>query len=326
MSSTVKASLAPMAGYSDSVFRGICARFGAVSATSEMISSVAMTHNDIKTAALAEISPEDPPVILQIFGHDPETMARAADILLSGSFLNCSYAAKPQGIDINMGCPVKKIVSSGDGSALMLDPDLSMKIVSSVKNICQKYSVPLSVKFRLGWDDKSVCAPDFAVAVAKAGADSITLHCRTKEQMYAPAANPDYCRTVREALDSEGFYNVSLTGNGDIASTNDAEKYVSLGCSGVAVGRAALGNPWIFSSLTKGVDIDPSLDERISLIREYVEKVSAKIGEARGVRESRSRAAYLLHGIRGGAKVRDALNHAETLSDFVAELYKIKSI
>lgn len=315
-----------MAGYTDSVFRAICARFGASFATSEMISSVALTHNDIKTAALAEISPEDPPVILQIFGHDPEIMARAADILLSGSFSNCSYASRPLGIDINMGCPVRKIVSSGDGSALMLDRDLAVRITSSVKNVCQKYSVPLSVKFRLGWDSSSICASSFAVSVAGAGADLITLHCRTKEQMYAPSASPAYCRDVRDALDAGGFANVELFGNGDVCSPDDARSYIGYGSSGVAVGRAALGDPWLFSSLSKGIKIEPTIDERISLISEYVEKVSEKLGEVRGVRESRSRAAYLLHGVRGGARVRDALNHAETVADFISELNKIRNI
>ena len=314
-----------MAGYSDFVFRSICASFGASSATSEMISAVALTRNDEKTAALAKISENDPPISLQLFGHDPVIMASAAEILLSGDFRGCSYAAPPAGIDINMGCPVRKIVSSGDGSALMRDTPLAYNIVASVKNVCEKHGVPLSVKFRLGWDEVSINAPEFAVALAKAGADILTLHCRTKEQMYAPAARPEYCKTVRAALDCAGFSSVTLIGNGEISCREDAEEYISLGCSSVSVGRAALGNPWIFSAIASPDTFsEPSLDTRLSLIEKYITAVVDEFGEERGIRESRSRAAYLLHGIRGGAKVRDRLNHAATLNDFLHELYEIK--
>lgn len=323
----ILASLAPMAGYTDSTFRSICGRLGASSTTSEMISAVALTRNDEKTAALAEITEDEPPVFLQIFGHDPSIMAQAAEILLSGSYKNCSYASPPAGIDINMGCPVRKIVSSGDGSALTRDIPLASAITASVKEVCAAHSRPLSVKFRLGWDEDSINAAEFAVAMAKSGADIITLHCRTKAQMYSPSARPDYCREVRQALDGEGFSSVALIGNGDIDSRKSAENYLSLGCSGISVGRAALGDPWLFSALAHpDTFVPPTLDARIALMLEYLETVVGKIGEVRGVRESRSRAAYLLHGIRGGAKVRDALNHAETVSEFAAELNKINEI
>ena len=327
MYSSINAFLAPMAGYTDAVFRSICGSFGAAAVTSEMISAVALTRNDRKTAALASITENEPPVMLQIFGHDAAIMAEAADILLSGNFTDCSYASKPAGIDINMGCPVKKIVSSGDGSALMLDPENAARITSAVKEVCAKYSVPLSVKFRLGWDRNNIIADSFASAIAKAGADILTVHCRTREQMYAPEASPDYCRTIRDRLDADGFGKVKLIGNGDVDSLESAHRYLSLGCDYVAVGRAALGNPWLFSEL-KNPDTftPPSIDERISLIISYVKEVVRKEGEIRGIRESRSRAAYLLHGIRGGAKVRDALNHADTLAEFEEELLKIKNI
>ena len=323
----IYANLAPMAGYTDSVFRSICGDLGCASATSEMISSVALTHKDEKTALLSEITEQEPPVFLQLFGHDPAIMAEAADILLSGSFSGCRYARPPVGIDINMGCPVKKIVSSGDGSALMRDPVLAAAIVSSVKRTCDKYAARLSVKFRLGWDDEHINAVGFALGMADSGADTITLHCRTKAQMYAPSARPHYCADVRAALDSSGHKAVSLIGNGDVDSRESAEEYLSLGCNGVSVGRAALGDPWLFDALAHpDTFVPPTLDERLALIKSYVTAVSDKLGEVRGIRESRSRAAYLLHGIRGGAKVRDALNHAVTLDEFITELYKIKEI
>lgn len=321
MENKITASLAPMAGYTDSVFRSICGSFGASSSTSEMISSVALTHSDRKTAALAEIREGEPPVFLQIFGHDPKIMADAAEILLSGSFDGCKYAAPPAGIDINMGCPVRKITTSGDGSSLMRNIPLAAAIVYSVKNVCEKHGVPLSVKFRLGWDGDSIIAPDFAVAMAKNGADIVTLHCRTKEQMYAPSARPEYCRTVRDALDGAGFSSVPLIGNGDITSRESAEEYLALGASFVSVGRGALSDPWLFTALSSpDTYVPPSLDERIALMTSYITAVVSSLGEERGVRESRSRAAYLLHGIRGSAKVRDSLNHAVTLRSFLETL------
>lgn len=321
------ANLAPMAGYTDTTFRSICASFGASSATSEMISAVALTYKDEKTAALAEITESDPPVFLQIFGHDPAVMAEAAEILLSGGYTGCHYAHAPAGIDINMGCPVRKIVSSGDGSALMRNIPLAAQVASSVGRVCKAHGVPLSVKFRLGWDESTVNTAEFALAMAESGADVLTLHCRTKEQMYSPSARPEYCAEVRETLDSHGYASVSLIGNGDIDSRESAEKYLSLGCTGISVGRAALGNPWLFDALAHpDTFAPPTLDDRVALIADYVTSVAGRLGEVRGIRESRSRAAYLLHGVRGGAKVRDALNHALTLDTFIEELCKIREI
>ena len=201
MKEKIKTALAPMAGYTDSVFRSICGGFGADEATSEMISSVALVHNDAKTARLARITKDEPHVFLQIFGHEPDIMARAAEILLSGSYDGCDYAHSPRGIDINMGCPVHKIVSSGDGSALMRDISLAARITAAVKDVCVTHGVPLSVKMRLGWDDSTINASEFAVAMAESGADVLTLHCRTRAQMYSPSARREYCADVRSALD-----------------------------------------------------------------------------------------------------------------------------
>lgn len=324
MEEKIYASLAPMAGYTDTVFRRICGSFGATEATSEMISAVALTYGDEKTGKIAKISDGEPPTRLQIFGHDADIMARAAEILLTGSFPGCSYAAPPCGIDINMGCPVRKVCSSGDGSALMSDIPLAGRIVSAVKNVCEKHGVELSVKFRLGINDREIVAPEFAVAMAESGADMLTLHCRTKEQMYMPSARREYCRTVRDTLDEAGFGGVPLIGNGDVQTRADAEEYISLGCSGVAIGRAALGDPWLFSAISEPETYaPPTIEERVEMIEKYVSEVIGELGEERGIRESRSRAAYLLRGVRGGAKVRDALNREETLRGFIEELEKI---
>lgn len=313
-------SLAPMAGFTDSAFRRICAGFGARCCVSEMISAMAMVMNDRKTAELARIDEGEAPVILQIFGHDPEVMARAAGMLLDGAFKGSHYSSPPAGIDINMGCPVKKIVNSGDGSALMKDIDLARRIVSSVYGECAKRGVPLSVKLRLGWDSSSIAAPEFAVAAAAEGASRVTLHTRTREQMYAPSADPTRVSDVSSALESAGLRkNVILVGNGDIESYADAERYISLGCDEVAVGRASLGNPWLFRDLSSpGSFAPPSIGEIKALIIEFVTSVVSLKGESIGIRESRGRAAHFIKGIRGSAALRDKLNHCVTLSEFCA--------
>lgn len=313
----MKVSLAPMAGYTDSVFRRICGEQGADYAVSEMISAVALTMKDEKTAELAKIGEGEPPVVLQLFGHDPLVMARAAEMLLSGDYPGCSYAAPPAGIDINMGCPVRKIVTNGDGCALMLDPERAARITHAVREVCEKHGVPLSVKFRMGWD--SLTAPDFARAVVSAGAQRITLHCRTREQMYMPSADPSAAGAVYEAVREEtDGGRLAFAGNGDIDSPETAERYLAGGCTEIAVGRAALGDPWIFRRLKDPAGfVPPGKDEIRAAVIRMVEDVVREKGELRGVRESRSRAAYFIRGMRGSAVLRDKLNHAETLSEFV---------
>ena len=322
----IKAALAPMAGFTDSIFRRLCSDHGAAEVVSEMISSIALTMNDRKTGSLAAISAGEAPVVLQLFGHDPSTMARAADILLSGDFSGCSYATAPAGIDINMGCPVKKIFSSGDGSALMREVALAEKITAAVKEVCVKHGVPLSVKFRLGVDEAHMNYCEFGVALARAGADKITLHCRTRSQFYAPSAEPSHCGKLHEALTQAGLRNrVILAGNGDIETYEDAAKYIALGCDEVAIGRGALGNPWLFTALSAPERyVPPTIDDRLKTVRQFVTDVVALRGEVNGVRESRSRGAYFIRDIRGAAQVRDRLNHAESLDAFLAILDELQ--
>ena len=317
----ITASLAPMAGFTDCSFRRLASRYGVAYTVSEMISAVALTMRDKKTATLARIVDGEAPVVLQIFGHDPDIMARAADILLSGSFDGCEYAAPPIGIDINMGCPVKKIVSNGEGSALARDFDLSARVTSAVREVCDKYSVPLSVKIRTGWDADHITAPMLAPILARAGASKITLHTRTREQMYAPSADPEICREVRDALDSAGYADVILCGNGDIDSVEAAERYISLGCDEVAIGRAALGAPWLFAALRAPDSFTPpTTDEIISTAAGFVRDVVSDLGEEMGILESRGRAAHFIKGMRGSASIRDRLNRATTLNEFLAVL------
>lgn len=322
--SKIITSLAPMAGYTDAVFRRICSEMGADYAVSEMISAMALVMGDKKTADLAKIHPGEGPVVLQIFGHDPKIMADAARILLTGNYPGCSYAAPPAGIDINMGCPVKKITSNGEGSALMKNIPLAGEITASVAEVCHSFGVPLSVKHRLGWDDGTVIAAEFAHAMVEAGADKITLHTRTREQMYAPYADPEACRDAAAALEP---LNVPLVGNGDIESLTDAQRYLDMGCREVSVGRAALGNPWLFAQLkSPETFVPPSLEEIIGLVSRFVTEITADKGETVGIRESRGRAAYFIRGMRGSAKIRDRLNHAETLVEFLKILESIQQV
>lgn len=321
----ITSSLAPMAGFTDCSFRRLASKYGVSYTVSEMISAVALTMRDKKTATLARIVADEVPVVLQIFGHDPDIMARAADILLSGSFDGCDYAKPPAGIDINMGCPVKKIVSSGDGSALARDFDLAARVTSATREACEKYGVPLSVKIRAGWDTDHITAPALAPILARSGASKITLHTRTREQMYAPSAHPEIARDVRRALDYAGFSSVILCGNGDIDSREAAQRYIDLGCDEVAVGRAALGDPWLFKALsTDGEFTPPSTDERITVASEFVRDVVRELGEEMGIRESRGRAAHFIKGMRGSASIRDRLNRSERLDDFLAILDELR--
>lgn len=318
-------SLAPMAGYTDTTMRKIAGELGAGYAVSEMISAVALCMHDRKTGVLAKISEGEPPTVLQIFGHDPKIMAQAAELLLSGSFVGRDYASPPAGIDINMGCPVRKIVTSGDGSALMRTPELAFEIAKRTAEVCGRYGVPLSVKLRAGWDHDSVNCAELAVGLVRAGAARITLHCRTRDMMYMPSADPSYAASVADALREAGLREkVRLVGNGDIDSPEAARRYIDSGCDEVAVGRAALGNPWIFTQLSRpdeytAPDVDTVKAMAIRLVRETV----ALRGETAGIRESRSRAAYFIKGMRGSARLRDSLNHAETLAEFVRILTEL---
>ncbi len=315
-------TLAPMAGYTDSTFRLLCFHYGADFATSEMISAAALTMGDRKTAALAKIERGEK-TALQLFGHEAKTMAEAAGILLSGDFRGCVYREYPAGIDINMGCPVRKIYSSGDGSALLENLPLAQEITERVAEVCRRYRVPLSVKIRLGIDGGHIVAAEFAKALAEAGVDKITLHCRTKEQMYAPSANPEYCKNVKSAL-TTAESNPILCGNGDITDRASALAYIENGCGEVAVGRAALGQPWIFREIKNPAAPKMEKGEIIEAAKEFVSSVAAEKGEGVGIRESRSRAAHFIKGMPGSAKVRDRLNHAETVAEFCGILDELK--
>ena len=305
----IYSALAPMAGFTDMPFRVICSELGVTHTVSEMISAAAICFKDKKTAELCRISEHEAPCALQLFGHDPDQMARAAEELIC----KAEEGKKPVAIDINMGCPVKKIVSSGDGSALMKSPHVAEAVVRAVYKVTERYNVPLWVKIRAGWNSSSINAPEFAKMLADSGASLITVHGRTREQMYMPSSDNSVIRRVREAVPC----NIPVIGNGDVCSYEDAVRMINeTGCNGVAIGRAALGDPWIFKSLSEGKQYVPTISERIEMAQRLTHDVVALKGEVCGIRESRGRAAHFIRGIRGSAAVREKLNRALSLSEF----------
>ena len=306
-----------MAGFTDMPFRVICSELGVSHTVSEMISAAAICYKDKKTAELCRISEREAPCALQLFGHDPAQMAYAAEELIC----KAEEGKKPVAIDINMGCPVKKIVTSGDGSALMKTPEVAEAVVRAVYKVTERYNVPLWVKIRAGWNSGSINASEFAKMLADCGTSLITVHGRTREQMYMPSSDNGVIRSVREAVPEK----IPVIGNGDVCSYADAVRMINeTGCDGVAVGRAALGDPWIFRSMAEGTEYQASVEERINMALRLTRDVVSLKGELCGIREARGRAAHFIRGIRGSAVVREKLNRAVSLSEFSEILSTLK--
>ena len=227
-----RAVLAPMAGAGDRAFREICARFGAAYTVSEMVSSKALEFGDKKTRELMELGTDARPAAIQIFGSEPAVMAQAAEKAMAFS---------PDMIDINMGCPAPKITGPGAGSSLMKNPPLCGEIVAAV---AAAVPVPVTVKMRAGWDERSVNAPQIARICEQAGAAAVAVHARTRTQMYAPPADWSIIKAVKDAV------KIPVIGNGDVTGAQSAALMLEqTGCDAVMVGRAALGNPWVFRQI-----------------------------------------------------------------------------
>ena len=308
--------LAPMAGATDHAMRRICRDHGLSYAVTEMVSAKAMDHGDKKTWRLAMIRPDDPPLAVQIFGSDPDSMARAAVSLVDTYGKNGT--SSPAAIDINMGCPVPKIVKNGDGSALMKDPALAGKIIAACVRTLEGTGVPVTVKIRAGWESNRN-AVEIARIAQDAGASLIVVHGRTREQMYSPPVDKDIIAEVKAAVD------IPVIGNGDIRSFADAESMVaSTGCDGIAVGRGALGNPWIFEEINARAAGEewtpPSYGERIAEAERHVRLLVEDKGVHIGVMESRKHLGWYIHGMRGAPAVRDRIMRAETLDDMLDAL------
>ncbi len=307
-----KVFLAPMAGVGDSAFRILCKRFGADVLTSEMISAKAIWFGDQKTRTLARFTDEERPILLQLFGNDPDIMAYAAKEL--------ALNYRPDGIDINMGCPVPKIVKNHEGSALMRSPELVYEIVASVKD---SIGIPLSVKIRKGFDNDNATAVQVALAAERAGADLITVHGRTREQMYSPPVDLDIIREVKQNV------KIPVVGNGDIDSPEKAAYMLAYtGCDHIMVGRASLGRPWIFSQIkaaaSGGIPPEkPDLEQLREIMKEHLSLACQFKREGVAVREARTQIAHYIKGISGSAGIRQRINCAATKEELYAIIENI---
>ena len=303
------AVLAPMAGVSDRAYRELCVRFGAAYCVSEMVSSKALSFNSKKSEELMEISDLERPCGIQIFGDDPKCMADAAKHVLKN---------KPDIIDINMGCPAPKISSNGSGSALMKNPRLCGEIVKAVTAVTD---IPVTVKIRKGWDDDSVNAVEVAKICESAGAAAITVHGRTRQQYYKPPVDYDIIKAVRESV------SVPVIANGDIDSAERAKEVMDItGCDLVMIGRATLGNPWIFSQINAYLENPnvkihtPDLEERLGVMIEHIGKMVEYKGEHMAMLQARKLVVGYFKGMKGAAALRNEAGKIKTLDD----LYELR--
>jgi len=300
------ALLAPMAGVTDPPFRVICKQMGCDLTYTEMVSAKALQYRSAKTFALVRMHPEETPCGVQLFGSDPETMAKAA------ALIEREYLGEAGLIDINMGCPAPKITRNGEGSALMKDMALASDIIRSVD---QALRLPVTVKIRKGWDERNVNAVEFACMAAESGASAVCVHGRTREQFYHGKADWDIIARVRAAVD------VPVIGNGDILCAQDALDMLGrTGCRAVMVARGAQGNPWLFRQIARlrdsGVqESAPAPVQRVDMAIAHARAAVAQKGEHTAVREMRKHVAWYIKGTRDAAKVRALINCARTLEE-----------
>lgn len=299
--------LAPMAGVTDMAFRILCHREGCGLVTTEMISAKGVIYAD--RDEIWRLSCEERPVALQLFGHELEVMVEAVRLIC------CSVS--PDIIDINMGCPVPKVVNKKEGCALMLDVPLAFEIMKAVVETANR---PVTVKIRKGWDDQHVNAVEMAEAAQSAGVSAITVHGRTREQFYTGKADWDIIRQVKHSV------SIPVIGNGDVACPQDAERMLEYtGCDGVMIGRAAQGNPWIFKRTAHYLETGellppPSARDRITKALEHLCMEVELKGEYLAVRQMRKHIAWYIKGLRDAALLRDQLNRLDSSSDVKALL------
>ncbi|MCI8384818.1 MAG: tRNA dihydrouridine synthase DusB [Acutalibacter sp.] len=299
-----QAALAPMAGVTDGAFRQICGGFGAAYTVSEMLSAKAMEFDDKKTASLADITHDQEPVFLQLFGAEPLCMARAAEKL-------CRLS--PAGIDINMGCPMPKITGSGAGSALLKEPKLCGQIVRAVK---EASGLPVTVKLRSGWEKGQINALEVAKRCEEAGADGVCVHARTRDQLYQGQADWGVIKAVKAGV------RIPVIGNGDVTDAPSAEAMLAeTGCDMVMVGRGALGNPWVFREINGYLRDEcqvlplPTVTERLLVLRKHMGLMCEYKGEGRAMREARKHAGWYMKGMRGAAELRRRAGLLCTIED-----------
>lgn len=296
-------ALAPMAGVADLSFRVLCKKFGAAYTVGEMVSAKGVSMNDKKSAGLMKVDQSEHPCAIQLFGNEPEVMADAAQYAMQFN---------PDIIDINMGCPAPKIIKNKSGSYLMKNPDLAGKIT---KAVVDAVNIPVTVKFRTGWDNNSLNCVEFAKVAEYHGAAAVTVHGRTKEQMYAPPVNINLIAEVKKAV------SIPVIGNGDIFTPEDAKKmYALTECDLVMAGRGTLGRPWLFSQINEYFENgyyqpDPDPELRMQIMLEHADNICKAYGMQRGMCEIRKHALWYTKGLRGSAKLRNEFSNVKTYDE-----------
>lgn len=305
------AALAPMAGVTDRAFREICMGYGASYCVSEMVSSKGLTMKDRKSDFLMVIGEKEMPALVQIFGCEPETMAEAAK---KAEQTGCV------GIDINMGCPAPKVAGHGGGSALMKEPLLAAEIT---RKVAESVSIPVTCKIRSGWDENSLNAVEMAKLLEQAGASALTIHGRTRKQMYAPPVNYDIIKEVKNAL------TIPVIGNGDITDIESAKHmYDYTGCDFIMIGRGALGSPWLFNQINTYFETgetlpEPSIEYKMDVMVKHIEKLCEYKGDYVGMREARKHAGWYIKGMRGAASFRREIGTLETMDQLKSLAEKV---
>lgn len=305
------AGLAPMAGVADMAFRELCCEYGATYVVSEMVSSKGLTMCDRKSKKLLVLSEKERPAAAQIFGSDPEIMAKSARECLAFS---------PDVIDINMGCPAPKIAGNGGGSALLKNPVLAEKII---KAVAEAVEIPVTVKIRLGWDSEHINAVEIAKRAENAGAKAITVHGRTKQQMYALPVDTKTIAEVKRSV------SIPVIANGDVTDGPSAAKMLEeTDCDYILVGRGALGRPWVFSQISaylkhEVVLPEPPVSEQMRVMVKHIRRICEYKGEKVGIREARKHAAWYIRGIRGAAGYRQRVGALSSIEELEELAFKI---
>ena len=303
--------LAPMAGIADRAFRELCINYGAGYTVSEMVSSKGLTMGDKKSGELLTLGEIENPAGVQIFGDNPEIMAQAAKMCIK---------YHPNIIDINMGCPAPKIAMNGGGASLMKNPLLAGEIIKAVG---KAVDIPVTVKIRKGWDDDNITAVELAKIAEKNGAAAITVHGRTRMQMYSGKVDYDIIAKVKKAVD------IPVIANGDIVDEQSAAiMFEKTNCDAIMIGRGALGNPWIFRRINAYLNEcrvlpDVSINEKMVVMLKHIQKIIEYKGEYTAMREARHHAAYYTKGIRGGAALRKEISTFEHFEQLEELAYKI---